>query len=591
MAMAFDGIAVSAVVAELNQKLNNARVAKIYQPDRHTMIIHLRGIGKNHKLLISADPDSPRIHTTTAADPNPQNPPAFCMLLRKHLEPSRLLGFEQVEFERIILIRLETYDPDAGPHEKHLVFELMGRNSNIILIDQDRTIIDAIYRNSDPNHERPIMPGIKYQLPPVHNKLNPRRLTQAEFSTELRLMPTLPLAKALVERFQGLGPQAAREICIRAGVDPEMHARDLDTGQIDALWHSLIGLIKSEPKPTLVYRPKPDFFAYESVQTGGSGSLQHFPTIDELLDYYFTARTRERQLRQKTARLQNAINAHLKRLHRKEQIHRETLEAAAKADEWQKWGEIILANLYRINKGDTILEAIDFYHPSQPLITIELDPALTPSENAQMCFKKYAKAKRSAKSAACQLAETSTLKDYLETISVQLEQAEDLDTVAEIEAELIKEGLIQDSNPKARKTMKNSSGGGTRPYDQYTAADGTRILLGRSSRQNDFVTFKAAKPEYLWLHAQKIPGSHVIVCSDKEVSQQTLLEAATLAAYYSRNRTSAKVAVDYTRRKHVRKPPEAKPGFVIYDHFQTIVVDPTKIENLPRKLTAAEEGV
>jgi len=587
--MAFDGIAVSAVVAELNDKLANTRVAKIYQPNRHTIIIHLRDIGQNHKLLISADPSSPRIHTTSAPDPNPQTPPAFCMLLRKHLEPSRVLDVRQVEFERIIVIRFEAYDLDAGMGEKSLVFELMGRNSNLILIDQDQTIIDAIYRNTDSNHERPVMPGITYQLPPVHNKLNPKRSNLHEFSTALRMLPEYPAAKALVKCYQGLGPQAASEICARSRIDLECKNRDLSPGQVSALWQSMMDLISAEPWPTLITEPKPDFFAYEPVHSRESGNVQRFAALDELLDSFFTAQARDQRLSRKISQLLGAVNAHLQRLRRKEQIHRQTLDSAAQADDWQKKGEIILANLYRIKKGDTVLEAVDYYEPGQPSIAIELDPKLSPSENAQLYFKKYVKAKRSAHAAAQQLKETLALIDYLEEISLQLLLADDPETAAEIETELIKEGMIEETSSTKRKTARSDMGRRSKQYDQYLASDGTLLLLGRSNRQNDFVTFKAAKPEYLWLHAQKVPGSHVIVCTDKEVSPQTLLEAATLAAYYSRNRENTKAAVDYTRRKHVRKPPQAKPGFVVYDHFQTIIVDPTKAENLPRRLTAPRD--
>lgn len=589
--MAFDGIAVSAIAVELNQKLNNARVAKIYQHNRHTIIIHLRDIGQTHKLLLSADPKAPRIHTTTALDPNPQNPPAFCMLLRKHLEPSRVLAVEQVDFERILIIKFETYDLDSGPGQKSIVLELMGRNSNIILIGRDQTIIDAIYRNNDPNHPRPIMPGIGYQLPPVHNKLNPKRSTATEFVDELRLLPaSTPVVKALVERYQGLGPQAAAEICARAILDPELKARGLTTAQMDSLWQSLVELVNASPQPTMITSPKPDFFAYKPIGSTEVENVQEFATLDELLDHFYTIKTRKQQLRQAATRLQNAVNAQLKRLQRKEEIHRSTLQAVAVADEWQKWGEIILTNIYLIKKGDHQLEAIDFYQPEQPLITIELDPRLSPSENAQYYFKKYAKAKRSAKIAAEQLQEILDLETYLKEISVHIQQADDLETLADIEAELTREGLIAENAGKRRRSAQGKTEKRSKPYDQYLASDGTPILLGRNNRQNDIVTFKVAKPEHLWLHAQKAPGSHVIVCSDKEVSQQTLLEAATLAAYYSQNRDNPKVAVDFTKRKHVRKPPQAKPGFVIYDHFQTIIVDPTKSVDMPRKRIRTQEA-
>ena len=466
--MAFDGIAVSAIAVELNEKLGNARVARIYQPSRHTIIIHLRSIGQTHKLLISADPESARIHTTKVPDPNPEYPPAFCMLLRKHLEPSRLIGIEQVEFERIVAIRFETYDLDLNPAQKSIVCELMGRNSNIILINQDQTILDAIHRNNDPNHPRPIMPGLRYQLPPVHKKINPRSSSKTEFAEELRLLPaSTSLAQALVERYQGLGPQAAMEVCSRSALDPELGIRDLTIDQMHRIWQALVELTSGKYQPTMICSPKPDFFAYMPVKAPSNGRVRQFAEFDELLDHFYTSMNLKRQLQQKTAKLQRMVNTHLKRIRRKEQIHRDTVRIAAGADTWQKWGEIILANIYQIKKGDDKLEAVDFYQPGQPKVIIELDPRLSPSENAQHYFNKYTKAKRGAKNAVKQLEETTLLRSYLEEISIQLEQADDLETTAEIEAELIKEGLIAKTDGWRRKTAGQTREKRPKPYDQY----------------------------------------------------------------------------------------------------------------------------
>lgn len=577
--MAFDGIAVARIVTELNQKLINARMVKIYQPDRYTIIMHLRSLGETNKLVISADPVFARIHTTTDTYINPHNPPAFCMLLRKYLEPSRILGIEQYQLERIIEIKFETFDPNLGTSLKSLVFELMGRNSNIILIDQEHNIIDAIHRNSDADHERPIMPGLVYSLPPVDRKINPLTTTEAEFTTEIRLLPAFTLLyQGLVQLYQGFSPAAAKEICRRAGIDPAVVKQELTLEQISVLWQSLDQLINTEQQPVLVEDDKPDFYAYRLT---GPVAQREFASLDQLLDTFYRFRIHSQKVRQKASSLQSQINTHLKRLKRKEQIHRNTLKQAADADKWQKMGELILANIYQIQKGDSELTAVDYYQPEQPLITIKLDPALSPSENAQAYFKKYTKAKNSKKITQEQLEKTIMERMYLEEVAVQLQQADDLAVVAEIEAELIREGFIRKRRSKGRQEQRHYQT--VKQYQEFIASDGTKILLGRNNRQNDLLTFKIAKPEDIWLHAQNIPGSHVIIRTNQEVTEQALQEAAALAAYYSKNRTSPKVAVDYTERKNVHKPRGAKPGFVTYNNFRTIIVDPTKIENLPRK--------
>lgn len=577
--MAFDGIAAVRIVAELNQKLINSRMVKIYQPDRHTVILHLRSLGQTHKLVISADPVNARIHTTQHSAENPQNPPAFCMLLRKYLEPSRVMEIKQHELERIIVIKFETFDPNLGTTIKSLVFELMGRNSNIILIDQDWVILDAIHRNSDENHPRPIMPGLSYKLPPVNTKLNPLGMSEPEAIAEIRLFPAqTPIFKGLVNIFQGLSPQGAAEVCRRAGIDPQTLKQDLSLQEMEALWKNLHKFITVKEPPVLVQSAKPDFFAYRLTDVPDQ---LEFTSLDELVDDFYHYRIHTHQVRQKAGALQTQINTHLKRLRKKEQIQRNTLKAAEDADQWQKMGELILANLYKITKGDHSVTAVDYYDPNQHEITIELDPSLGPSENAQRYFKRYNKAKNSREITKKLLNLTVMERQYLEEVMVQLEQADDLEVLGEIENELIKEGFIR---TKRSKKQNGDFHRKAKPYQEYAASDGTVILLGRNNRQNDLLTFRVAKPDDIWLHAQNIPGSHVILRADQGVSEEALSEAAALAAYYSKHRNSPKVPVDYTERKHVHKPKGAKPGFVTYNHFKTITADPTKLQNLPKKV-------
>lgn len=578
--MAFDGIAVSVITRELNEQLKNMRIVKIYQVDQHTIIFHLRGLGETKQLLISTSPTYPRIHTTTASYENPPTPPAFCMLLRKYLEPSRILQITQHELERIIKIDLEAYDAHLGQSKKTLIFELMGRHSNLSLVDNDYIIIDAINRLSENNNVRPIFPGIKYTFPPNQGKVNPYQVSKEEFINSFRLLPAnLKLYQGLMQLYQGLGSEAAQEAIRRAQQEPNQLKQDLNLAEFEQLWLGLQDLLNNPGLPSLVKDGKKmDFFAYSLTLNKEQDT---YSNLDQLLDQFYTQRITKEQIQQKANNLKRVLNTHLKRILKKEQIQRKTLEVAAEGEKWQKYGELITANLHKINKGNSSIEVVDYYDPDQPLITIDLDPQLSPSENAQLFFKRYKKSKTSNKITGRQLEKTIAERIYLENVLLHIDIADSMATLEEIETELIEQSYLK--TPKAKKESKKKQ---ANSYDKYISSDGNEILVGRNNKQNDNLTFRVARPDELWLHVQKIPGSHVIIRSNtNKITDQTLLEAATLAAYYSKARNLSKVAVDYTERKHVRKPSGAKPGFVFYENFKTIIVDPTNPKNMPKKET------
>lgn len=575
--MAFDGIAVSTIVKELNEALISARTNKIYQIDTCTIVLNLRIPGATKKLIISADPRYPRIYISEQDFEYPAAPPAFCMLLRKYLEPSRILAFKQYQLERLIEISFETFDPEYGNSEKKLIFELMGRHSNIILIDHNKVILDAVKRNNH-SYVRQVMPGLKYQKPFTKVKYNPKEHTKDKFIDTVRLLSgNIKLSTGLVQLYQGLGPETAKEIIRRAELNPNVLKADTNISDYEKLWYSFNDFINFPGNPVLVLEPKPEFYAYRLTDVTYQ---KEYSSLNSLLNDFYTAKIHSEELRRQSNSLLKPLKIQLERLIRKEEIQRNTLKQASKAATWQKLGELLLANIYRIKKGDRILEAVDYYQPTQPIISIELDPKLTPGENSQRYFKKYSKAKRSQGITKRQLQKTISERNYIEEIIVHIEQAESLSALAEIKEELIKAGYLHQkvSTSKEKKHKK------TPPrYDEYISSDGIVILVGRNNHQNDYLTFKAARADDIWLHAQKLPGSHVIIRADSSIPEQTLLEAATLAAYYSKARTLAKAIVDYTQRKHVKKPAGAKPGFVIYNSFNSITVEPTNSDNLPKK--------
>lgn len=577
--MPFDGIAIAVVSKEL-KSIINSRVMKIYQPDKYTLVFHLRVPGENSKLLISIDPAYPRIHTTEADFHNPASPPAFCMLLRKHLEPSRIIGISQVAYERIIKIDFEAFDESIGAVEKSLYFELMGRHSNLILTQGDQ-VIDAIHRIYDEERPRQLFPGAEYQLPPDQGKLNPLSVDKEGFLDTIRLLPgNLSLQDGLAHSFQGLSKQAAKEILLRAALDPKQPKIETSSTDWQKLWEAFAQFfcdVTAGGTPTYINKGgREDFTAYSLTNESGV----KFSSLNNLLDKFYTNRINKERVRQLASKLSKAVTGHLDRVIKKQKIQEATLEDAKQADEWKRLGELITANLYHIQKGDTEVRVIDYYSPDQPEISIKLDPTYSPQKNAQRYFKKYHKAKTSKKITGEQLKKTKAERRYLEEVLTHINLADSVEDLREIEAELTKFDYLK--KPATKNKLKHQENKSRGPKE-YISVDGLTILVGRNNQQNDQLTFKIARPDDVWLHAQNIPGSHVVIRSEGQIPDSTLEEAATLAAYYSKAKTSPKVPVDYTTRKHVRKPTGARPGFVLYDHFETLLADPTREEKLPKK--------
>lgn len=582
--MACDGFFLAAVREEL-QEFVGGRVDRVFQPEKETIIIHLRRGRETRKLLLCSLADQARAHLTTASFTNPAAPPLFCMVLRKHLEGGILEGIDQPNLERILSFHFQTTDELGRPTTRLLIIEVMGKHANIILLDPNNTIIDAVRRYTHAvSRYREVLPGRPYIPPPPQAKADPRNLEMDAF---IRLMWEnswdIPLERLLVEKIGGIGPQTAREIIFRAGLPVEATLDSCGEYELTRLYRALREIVAAiSPqgwRPVVVMTREGGglaFAPFELLQFEGL-PRQFMATPSAACDYFYQVR-RERQLLEATHRsLKHVIDRELKRCYKKESLQETAVAEADDAEKLRLAGELITANIYRLEKGQTSFTTPNFYDPNGTEITIELDPSLTPAENAQRYFHRYNKARNAARLAKEQLEQTRAEIAYLESVAQALEMATNFDDLAEIRRELRRAGYIPEEKDKDKPGKKGEKKEAARPASplEFTSPDGFQILIGRNNRQNDWLTLKLAGPDDIWLHAKDIPGSHVVIrTGGREVPAATLEMAARLAARYSRAGQSSRVPVDYTLVKNVRKPPGTKPGMVIYDHQRTVYVAP-----------------
>ncbi|OIQ59464.1 hypothetical protein MOTE_11450 [Moorella thermoacetica] len=584
--MAFDGLFLAAIRAELCG-LTGSRVDRVFQPEKETVILHLRKGRDTRKLLLCSLPDQARVHLTTAGFTNPPTPPLFCMVLRKHLEGGILTAVEQPGLERVLKLHFNTTDELGRQAPRLLLIEIMGKHSNIILLNQEGSIIDAARRYTHAvSRHREVLPGRPYVPPPVQDKADPRELDDEAFSRLLfEGYWDDPLERLLVNRLAGLGPETAREIIHRAGLPAGVTLEGCGAYEINRLYQALGEVLAAAGpaawKPEVVLRPEGEPLAFASFELHQYQGLprEHPATPGAACDYFYSLR-RERQLLEGSRRsLEHVLEKELKRCRKKEGLQAATVAEAAGAEEFRLAGEIITANIYRIEKGQASLTAANFYDPGGEPVTIELDPSRTPAENAQWYFNRYNKAKHAARLAAAQLEQTRSEIAYLESIAQAVSMAATRDDLEEIRRELHQAGYLPEEREKhktGKKAAKPEAHQPSRPLE-FTSPDGFKILVGKNNRMNDWLTLKQAADGDLWLHAKDIPGSHVIIrTGGREVPATTLETAARLAARYSRAGQSSRVPVDYTLVKHVRKPPGARPGMVIYDHQRTVYVTPAE---------------
>lgn len=584
--MSLDGLSLSTLLSELNIKIAGGRIDKIFQSDKYTLSMWVRQPTQNLCLLISVNPEHPRIHLISTAPENPTTPPAFCMLLRKHIESGRIAQIEQNSLDRIALISIDTIGAGGVIVTKCLTIELMGKHSNIILT-QDNIIIDAIKRiGIGTSRHRQILPKMEYTSPPGQMRLNILTTPPTDFISTLKTDHTGLVAKAIINAGIGIGPITAREIVWRAGLPMNIMVDGLDNGDMIALTEaleSIITLFNSDlSSPTVMVNADNGLSGITSFPLEhllSKCTAHHFSTMSEAV-LFVDSLSRTQRLPEQ-ALLLKIVNDEISRLTRKQGILTQEEVAAAAADDFRESADMLMANLYNIPNGSNKIMLPNLYSesPDDNLLTIDLDPRLSPLENARAYYTKYNKLKRAQESLREQLSQCAQDITYLDSILVAIEHGTLAAELLDIRLELINAGYIK---PLTKRRMP------TPPSMPLTAKapGGLTILVGKNNRQNDIVTFKQAQPNDIWFHTKDIPGSHVILRIGSEEPTLSAIEAAAhLAAYYSKAGQSTKVPVDYTKRRYVKKPSGAKPGFVIYTHQQTIYITPDKsiVDSLLKK--------
>ena len=571
--MPMDGLTTGFAARELNEILRDGRIDKITQPERDTIVLVIRAGGTNHRLLLCASPNNARCHLTMSSFSNPLEPPAMCMLMRKQITGARIQEIRQVEGDRIVYVDLDAVN-ELGDHVlRRLVLEIMGRHSNLLLLDESGRILEATrHVNPEMSRVRQIQPGMTYLPPPAQDKLNPETLTEEKLYERLSAIPDARLSRALADTITGLSRGAAEELACRVLQPGETQPSDLK----DAC-RRIADFLKRLPSmadPRVLVNENgeaEDVFPmiYLSRPTENQ---RPYKTLSEALEVYFGSRDARERLNQKSAAMVRMLKSQLERCQRKLAMQQEELASAERMEEYRRMGEAINANLYQLKKGMTEAELPDWNDPEGGTLTVPLDIRLTPSQNAQRYFKKYQKARSAREVAAQQRDKTLEETDYLEGMLLDVDKCVGESELEEIRQELVRTGYMKkNTNRRQQRQLP-----GSKPY-RYLSADGIEILVGKNAAQNDRITL-GAKPDETWLHAKDMPGSHVIICREGEIPLTTMKQAALLAAWYSKGQRSSLVPVDYTLRRYVKKPSGAAPGKVIYTHQKTAYMTPEEEE-------------
>ncbi|MGJ7910622.1 Rqc2 family fibronectin-binding protein [Neobacillus sp. LXY-1] len=559
--MSFDGLFTHVMANELSRSLKGGRINKVHQPYKNEIIITVRANGSNHKLLLSAHPSYARAQITNESYDNPSEPPMFCMLLRKHIEGHILEDVYQVENDRMIIFEIKGRNEIGDISYKQLIIEIMGRHSNIILVDKTRNLIlDSIKHISFAvNSHRAILPGQPYIYPPEQKKLNPFHASEEDVLKKIDFNAG-KLDRQIVEQFAGTSPLFAKEVVFQSGL--------ANRTTVPQTFIKLINEIQMEEiRPSIMAtETKEAFYLFPLEHIGGV--IKSFDTLSEVLDRFYFGKAERDRVKQQGNDIERFIINEKEKNEKKIEKLQQTLKEAELAEQYQRYGELLTANLYAAKKGMKEIEVVDYYDEAGGTVTITLDPRRTPSENAQRYFSKYQKAKNAVAIVEEQIEKARLEVIYFDNLLQQIQTASPKD-IQEIREELVEGGYIRERQKRNGKKLQN-----VKPVlDYFVSSDGIDIIVGKNNKQNDYLTNKVAARDEIWLHTKDIPGSHVVIRS-KEPSEETIHEAAKLAAYFSKARNSSSVPVDFTRVRFVKKPSGAKPGFVIYENQQTVFVTP-----------------
>ena len=571
--MAFDGVTIANVVKELNDTLIGCRINKIAQPENDELILTIKGICGQKRLFISASASLPLIYLTETNKPSPLTAPGFCMLLRKHLQNGRIVSITQPGLERIIRIDIEHLDEMGDLCHKTLIIEIMGKHSNIIFCHADGTIIDSIKHVSGlVSSVREVLPGKPYFVAQTQDKLDPLCTDSTAWNTRVMTKPTA-IFKAIYGSYTGISPILAQEICYRAGIDGEASTASLTEAekmQLFACFNELLTRVRNGAfAPHIAYiRNHPVEFAALplTMYTSGEDHITAYDSMSRLLETYYAEKNAITRIRQKSFDLRRIVQTALERNIKKYDLQLRQMKDTEKRDTYRIYGELLNTYGYGVEPGSKSMEALNYY--TNEMITIPLDPDMTPQENAKKYFDKYGKLKRTYEALSELTEQVKEEIEHLESISTSLDIALQEEDLVQIKEELTESGYIRRKG--SRKKEKITS----KPF-HYVSSDGFHMYVGKNNYQNDELTFKFATGNDWWFHAKNTPGSHVVVkCEGAEtLPDRTFEEAGRLAAYYSKGRQQDKIEIDYIQKKHVKKPAGSKPGFVVYYTNYSLMID------------------
>lgn len=574
--MAFDGITVAALVQELRDNLTGGRIAKIAQPEPDELLLTIKTPTGQRKLYISASASLPLIYLTDENKLSPMTAPNFCMLLRKHIGNGRITSISQPKLERIISLHIEHLNELGDLCEKKLIIEIMGKHSNIIFCDDKDMILDSIkHVSAQMSSVREVLPGRTYFIPDTMEKSDPLSVNEKKFLDTLKEKP-VPLGKAIYTSFTGISPVIAEDICFLAGLDSQLPASKLDEDTFLHLFRQFSYYMDDirgcHFHPCIYYDgTSPKDFGAVALSHFSNYTKQEFTSISEVLNTYYATKNTLTRIRQKSADLRHVVQTALERNRKKYDLQKKQLRDTENREKYKVYGELIHTYGYNLAPNSRELTALNYYTNEE--ITIPLDPTLTPAENAQKYFNKYSKQKRTFEALTELIQETADDIHYLESISNSLDIALTEADLIQIKEELMQTGYVR------RKYTKKKEKITSRPM-HYISSDGYHMYVGKNNLQNEELTFSFANGNDWWFHAKGAPGSHVIVkTGGDELPDRTFEEAGRLAAYYSKNRGSDKVEIDYVEKKHVKKPNGSKPGFVVYYTNYSLVID-SDISNL-----------
>ncbi len=583
--MAFDGITVASIVQQLQHTIVGGRIYKIAQIENDALLFTIKTPEKEtkqHRLLLSADASLPLVYLISENKPSPPTAPAFCMLLRKHLGNARILSITQPSLERVIRMETEHLDEMGDLRKKYLSIELMGKHSNIILLDEEDHIVDAIKRiPASVSSVREVLPGRAYFIPQTMDKQDPLQADAGSFYRQIR-SDAKPLFKAIYTSYTGISPVIAKEICFRAKADPDTPAVSIPDEQMEAIRSAFFSIMQQvsagDFAPEIILEnAAPKEYAAIPLSLYHNEALfnvRPFSDISALILSFYQEKEAVTRIRQKSTDLRKIIQGAIERTAKKLDLQLAQLKDTEKKEQFRLYGELLTAYAYQIKQGDKKVTLED-YHTGDP-VTITLDPAKTPSENAQRYYEKYNKLKRTAQNLQTLTEEVAASLAHLQSVAASLNIARNEAELAPIREELVATGYLK----KKTAAKKGALTAKLSPLC-FVSSDGFEIRVGRNNFQNDELTMKWAAGEDWWFHAKKIPGSHVILkTAGKEVPDRAFEEAAALAAYYSDARTLSKVEVDYVKRKEIKKPSGAKPGFVVYYTNYSLVIDPSLAQTM-----------